>query len=82
MIHHSELSDTELRIKLKNKTILFGGNKRDKIYGCLSCASGKRLAKENRVFFTSEEKAKEANFRPCGHCMKKEYREWKMNLDE
>lgn len=81
MIYHSEISDSQLRIKLKNKTILFGGNKKDKIYGTLSCASGKRLNRENRVFFTSEEKAKQANFRPCGQCMRKEYGVWKMNLD-
>lgn len=77
MIDHSKISDSDLRIKLKNKTILFGGNKRDNIYGTLSCASGKRLDRENRVFFTSEEKALQAGFRPCGHCMRKKYRVWK-----
>lgn len=80
MIHHSEISDTELHIQLKNKTILFGGNKKGKIYGTLTCASGKRLDRSNRVFFTTEKEAQQANFRPCGHCMRKEYREWKSKL--
>ena len=40
MILHSEISDADLRVKLKNKTILFGGNKNAKIYGTLTCAQG------------------------------------------
>ncbi|HTO17516.1 MAG TPA: Ada metal-binding domain-containing protein [Edaphocola sp.] len=77
MILHSEISDTDLKLKLKNKEILYGGNISAKIYGTLSCASGKRLDRENRVFFTSEENAKQTNYRPCGHCMRKEYKKWK-----
>ena len=80
MIHHSEISDAELRVKLKDKTIRFGGNKKDKIYGTLSCASGKRLNKENRVFFISEQEAQQENYRPCGHCMRKKYKKWKNGL--
>lgn len=80
MIHHSEVSDVELRIKLKDKTIRFGENRKDKIYGTLSCASGKRLNKENRVFFISEQEAQQENYRPCGHCMRKKYKTWKDGL--
>ncbi len=80
MIHHSEISNTELRNKIRNGAIRFGGNKKQKIYGLLSCASGKRLNRENRVFFTSEVEAQQHNYRPCGHCMNKEYRKWRNGL--
>ena len=59
-----------------------GGNKKLKIYGKFDCKSalnwiqkGKYIS--NRVFFEDEEKAKEAGYRPCGICMKKEYQKWK-----
>ena len=34
----------------------------------------------NRVFFTSQEKSQQANFRPCGNYMRNEYGVWKRNL--
>lgn len=77
MIYHSEISDDALRKKIKQKEILFGGNRNLKIYGMLSCISGKRMKKENRVFFASQEEAVGKDYRPCGHCMKKEYQTWK-----
>ena len=77
MLHHSEISDTELKTEIRNNIICFGGNKNEKIYGLLSCASGKRLNRDNRVFFTSELEALQNNYRPCGHCMRKDYKEWK-----
>ena len=80
MIHHTDISDTELRSKIRNKTIRFGGNIKMKTYGHLSCVSGKRLNKENRVFFTSELEAQQNNYRPCGHCMKNDYRMWKNGI--
>ena len=62
-----------------------GGNKKLKIYGKLDCKSalnwiqkGKYVS--NRVFFEDEEKAKEAGYRPCGICMKKEYQKWKETI--
>lgn len=59
-----------------------GGHKRLKIYGKFDCASAlKWISKgkyiDNRVFFENEEIAKEAGYRPCGVCMKKEYKIWK-----
>lgn len=57
-----------------------GGNLKLKIYGKLNCKSGKRMKKQNRVFFSSEEEAIEHNFRPCGHCMKSKYKTWKNGL--
>ena len=80
MIEHSKITDFQLRIKIKNAEICFGGNQKLKIYGTLKCASGKRMKRENRVFFYSEEEAEKNGFRPCGHCMKTEYQKWKNGL--
>jgi hypothetical protein len=77
MISHSEMSDADLRLLLKQGKVCLGGNRKLKIYGTLHCLSGKRMKRENRVFFTSEEEAQQHQFRPCGHCMKKEYQRWK-----
>ncbi|MFS4492541.1 Ada metal-binding domain-containing protein [Maribacter sp. 2308TA10-17] len=77
MIQHKDISDTKLRTKLKAEVIVFGGNKNLKIYGKLDCKSGRRMKRENRVFFISEKEALQNNFRPCGHCMKTDYKKWK-----
>lgn len=77
MIRHSDISVNELRNQIKQQKIHFGGNRKLKIYGTLSCASGKRMKRENRVFFSSEQEAQQNNYRPCGHCMKDEYKKWK-----
>ncbi|MFP3831687.1 Ada metal-binding domain-containing protein [Chryseobacterium sp. SIMBA_028] len=77
MIPHAQLSDTELRSKIRRQQICFGGNKRLKIYGLLSCTSGKRMKQENRVLFISEKEALENGYRPCGHCMSAQYKSWK-----
>ena len=77
MVRHSEISIEELRRKIRQNEICFGGNKKLKIYGTLQCKSGKRMKKENRVFFGSEKEAINKSFRPCGHCMKDEYEAWK-----
>lgn len=80
MIEHSELSDSDLRSKIKRQEIYFGGNKKLKIYGLLKCKSGKRMKRKNRVFFSTENEAIENGFRPCGHCMKTKYKNWKNGL--
>ena len=80
MLQHKKNSDSDLRNKIKNAEICFGGNQKLKIYGTLKCASGKRMKLENRVFFTSETEAKKNGFRPCGHCMKTKYQNWKNGL--
>ena len=77
MVNHVDISNSQLFKKLLRKEIYFGGNKNLKIYGKLNCASGKRMKRENRVFFASEKEAVQNGFRPCGHCMKKEYKKWK-----
>ncbi len=77
MIHHTDIIASNLRRKIRTRQILYGGNKKLKIYGSLHCKSGKRMKKENRVFFSTKEEALENNFRPCGHCMKIAYQKWK-----
>ncbi|MGG8495264.1 Ada metal-binding domain-containing protein [Tenacibaculum sp. TC6] len=77
MQHHSEISYSDLHRKIRQQEVRFGGNKKLKIYGLLSCKSGKRMKRENRVFFSTEKEAIENGFRPCGHCMKSQYNKWK-----
>jgi len=77
MFRHIELTTRELKSLIDNSTIKFGGNKLLRIYGTLSCSSGKRMKKENRFFFQSEKEAIDKGYRPCGHCMKTEYRKWR-----
>jgi methylphosphotriester-DNA--protein-cysteine methyltransferase len=76
MILHKDISDRELASFFKNKTIALAGNKKLKIYGTLTCKSGKRMKMENRVFFESEYDAVELGYRPCGHCLKLQYKKW------
>lgn len=80
MIQHYEISDSDLRSKIKRQDIRLGGNKKLKIYGLLNCKSGKRMKRENRVFFSTEKEAIENGFRPCGHCLKTKYKNWKNGL--
>jgi len=83
MINHTDLGagpeqrSKKLRVLIRNGHITLGGNKRLKIYGTLSCSSGKRMKAENRVFFETEQEAIKAGYRPCGHCMAGKYRLWK-----
>jgi methylphosphotriester-DNA--protein-cysteine methyltransferase len=73
MIRHNDITDEELRRQIKHEQIAFAGNIRLKIYGKLHCRSGKRMKKENRVFFINEGEAIENNFRACKHCMRNRY---------
>lgn len=77
MILHSEIDDADLRNFIRKEKILLGGNRKLKIYGTLKCTSGKRMKRENRVFFSSEEDALNKGYRPCGHCLKQKYLAWK-----
>lgn len=67
----------QLYILIGKGLITIAGNRKLKIYGSLQCSSGKRMRTENRVFFVSEKAAREAGFRPCGHCMREAYLVWK-----
>ncbi|PTT27971.1 metal-binding protein, partial [Chryseobacterium sp. HMWF028] len=42
MIQHSQISSENIRSKIHSGEIHFGGNKKLKIYGLLSCRSGKK----------------------------------------
>lgn len=77
MIKHLEINNVELQQKIRLKEIMYGGNSKLKIYGTLQCKSGKRMKKENRVFFNSVEQAKSESYRPCGHCLRADYKKWK-----
>lgn len=62
------------KILKDNKTIqsekpgVYGGYKVDKIFGTLTCKSGMRMKKQNRVFFHSLEDAVKQGYRPCKNC--------------
>jgi methylphosphotriester-DNA--protein-cysteine methyltransferase len=77
MIAHAAISDSRLRNQIRQGLICFGGNKKLKIYGTLHCSSGKRMNRENRIFFSTEDEALQNGFRPCGHCMMQAYQKWK-----
>jgi len=68
----------QLFLKIKNHKISMAGNKKLKIYGTLSCSSGKRMKIGNRVFFKDIQEAESLGYRPCGHCMRVAYKKWKM----
>jgi hypothetical protein len=57
-----------------------GGNRRRKIYGRLHCRSAVaallRGYAKHRVFFADEATALAAGYRPCGICLRDEYRAW------
>jgi methylphosphotriester-DNA--protein-cysteine methyltransferase len=83
MIRHTDLSDTPfnrskaLKLLLDARKVTYAGNRNLKIYGTFSCASGKRMKVDNRVFFTDEQEALSCGYRPCGHCMRQAYQKWK-----
>ncbi|TMI86282.1 MAG: metal-binding protein [Bacteroidetes bacterium] len=77
MYLHSELRKAQLISLIHKGEIRLAGNRQLKIYGTLSCKSGKRMKKENRVFFHSEFQALSHGYRPCGHCLKMKYETWK-----
>ena len=86
MIKHIDFSDDsegqfQLRCLIRSGEIVLGGNIRLGIYGRLHCSSGKRMLRKNRVFFQSQADAIENGFRPCGHCMKTEWVEWKRHKE-
>lgn len=80
LLHHLQISDRELRKKIRRREVLMAGNFKLKIYGKLGCKSGKRMKKENRVFFSSAAEALQFGFRPCAHCLKNDYIKWKNGL--
>ena len=66
----------------------FGGNSKLKIYGRLDCWSALSTIRrfpgsyeKSRVFFADEKTALEAGYRPCGNCMRAQYREYMADAD-
>jgi methylphosphotriester-DNA--protein-cysteine methyltransferase len=78
MISHIDLEQSKLVALLKSCQLNVGGNSKLKIYGTLSCKSGKRMKKSNRVFFIDEAEAVSLGYRPCGHCMPNQHKIWKI----
>lgn len=77
-----KLIGSDCRTYLSPTPGLLGGNKQLKIYGRLDCPSAlywlsKGFYKEHRVFFADEKTAIAAGYRPCGRCMKEQYKKWK-----
>ncbi|HEV7992881.1 MAG TPA: Ada metal-binding domain-containing protein [Gemmatimonadaceae bacterium] len=60
---------------------LLGGNRKLRLYGRLDCASAIRALPrgyaKHRVFFADEATAISAGYRPCGSCMREQYKAWK-----
>ncbi len=60
-----------------------GGSGAAKIYGRLDCPSAVRAVKsgdtyqKHRVFFENEAVALASGYRPCGNCMREQYKAWK-----
>ena len=60
-----------------------GGHSKQKVYGRLDCPVALSLIRrgkakiEYRVFFADADTAKACGYRPCGACLREEYRVWK-----
>ncbi len=72
----------EIAILKAKGLVSMGGHKKLKIYGQLKCPSASRYVAKgqyvsNRVLFQDEKEAKSNGYRPCGCCMKEEYKTWK-----
>lgn len=82
MIRHTDLPAgfagwRQLRQRIFTGEISLGGNRNLKIYGGVQCRSGRRLKRENRVFFRDAADALANDYRPCAHCLPDAYRVWK-----
>src|SRR3954470_5254892 len=77
MLNHDNIDDVALRRLIRRAVVTCAGNRRLGIFGVLSCTSGKRMSRSSRVFFTNTEEAERQGYRPCGHCMKSQYKQWK-----
>ncbi|GAB4050903.1 Ada metal-binding domain-containing protein [Spirosoma litoris] len=62
---------------INQKVISLGGHRPGKIYGTLTCRTGKRMKPENRVFFQDETEALKLGYRPCAVCMPEKYKVWR-----
>ena len=76
MNRHNRIDDSEVLKVIKSDLMRYEGNRKQKIYGTLTCKSGKRMKRQNRVFFENRKDAINNGYHPCGNCMKETYREW------
>ncbi len=67
----------QTRLLIRKGYIRLGGYQKTRIYGLLSCSSGKKMKVANRVFFGDEAEALAAGYRPCGRCLPEQYKTWK-----
>jgi len=77
MISHADVTLEVIRRMIADGVITMAGNRRLKIFGLLTCPSGKRMKRANRVFFQDKEEATKSGYRPCGHCLGKAYEAWR-----
>jgi methylphosphotriester-DNA--protein-cysteine methyltransferase len=60
-----------------------GGHSKQKVYGRLDCPVALSLIRrgkfktEYRVFFADADTARACGYRPCGACLRDEYKAWK-----
>ena len=67
-----------------------GGNRETGVYGKMDCSAALRALNmdsrdhyiKNRVFFKDEATALAAGFRPCGRCLREQYKQYKENPEE
>ncbi|MCC8424001.1 Ada metal-binding domain-containing protein [Mucilaginibacter sp. UR6-11] len=84
MLNHTDLGAKPfarlraLQLLILNGRIKLGGYKKAKIFGTLACKSGRRMKPDNRVFFKDEQEAIAAGYRPCAHCLNKQFKLWKL----
>lgn len=78
-----KLIDSDGKVYLSETPGTLGGNGKDKIYGQLDCGAALNSMKKHpgvyeksRVFFADEKTALAAGYRPCGNCMRKQYKEY------
>jgi hypothetical protein len=77
------LLDADGREVLSETPGELGGHSGTRVYGRLDCPVALSLirrgydVRRTRVFFADEATAAAAGYRPCGACMREEYRRWK-----
>ncbi len=79
MMEHDAINRQLIHTLIRSKKIQWAGHKKLKVYGLLSCASGKRMKSMHRVFFETEQQATQLGYRPCGNCLRAKYLAWKNN---
>jgi len=83
MINHIDLGNDpverskNLASLIRSGIVCLGGYRKARIYGLLTCSSGKKMKTENRVFFQNEAEAIASGYRPCGNCLPEKHSAWK-----